>query len=80
MTIKLPIMNKNVGTSPNIKKVNPIPKIGNKAIAEPHENAVLRISELYNKISNPKKVIPEFQFPGRTEACFRIFDCLQETL
>ena len=31
MTIKLPIMNKNVGTSPNIKKVNPITKIGNKA-------------------------------------------------
>ena len=39
------------------------PKIGNKAIAEPHENAVMRISELYDKISNPKKVIPEFQFP-----------------
>lgn len=38
------------------------PKIGNKAIAEPHGNAVLRISELYDKISNPKKVIPEFQF------------------
>jgi predicted transcriptional regulator len=39
------------------------PKIGNKAIAEPHENTVLRITELYEKISNPKKVIPEFQFP-----------------
>jgi len=24
-----PIRNKNVGTSPNIKKDNPIPKIGN---------------------------------------------------
>ena len=39
------------------------PKIGNKAIAEPHESTVLRISDLYEKISNPKKVIPEFQFP-----------------
>jgi predicted transcriptional regulator len=38
------------------------PKIGNKAIAEPHENAVSRISELYDKISNPQKVIPKFQF------------------
>ena len=38
------------------------PKIGNQAIAEPHENTVLRISELYEKIINPKKVIPEFQF------------------
>lgn len=36
------------------------PKIGNKAIAEPHEETVSRISELYDKISNPKKVIPEF--------------------
>jgi len=38
------------------------PKIGNQPIAEPHENTVLRIQELYEKISNPKKVIPEFQF------------------
>ncbi|WP_282054528.1 CBS domain-containing protein [Maribacter luteus] len=38
------------------------PKIGNKAIAEPHDNTVLRIEELYEKISNPLKVIPEFQF------------------
>lgn len=38
------------------------PKIGNKAIAEPHDETVTRISELYDKISNPKKVIPEFQF------------------
>jgi hypothetical protein len=26
----LPTTNRNVGTSPNIKKDNPIPKIGNK--------------------------------------------------
>ena len=38
------------------------PRIGNKAIAEPHESTVLRISELYETIINPKKVIPEFQF------------------
>jgi len=38
------------------------PRIGDKAIAEPHENTVFRIAELYEKISNPKKVIPEFQF------------------
>ena len=38
------------------------PKIGNQAIAEPHENTVLRILELYEKITNPIKVIPEFQF------------------
>ena len=38
------------------------PKIGNKAIAEPHESTVLRISELYENITNPKKVIPKFQF------------------
>jgi len=38
------------------------PKIGNMAIAEPHESTVLRISELYENITNPKKVIPEFQF------------------
>ena len=30
MTITPPIRNKAVGTSPNIKKVSPIPKIGNK--------------------------------------------------
>ena len=29
-TIILPTTNRNVGTSPNIKKDNPIPKIGNK--------------------------------------------------
>lgn len=38
------------------------PRIGNQAIAEPHENTVLRIKEIYEKIQNPKKVIPEFQF------------------
>jgi predicted transcriptional regulator len=38
------------------------PKIGNKAIAEPHDETVSRISELFDKISNPKKVIPAFQF------------------
>jgi predicted transcriptional regulator len=38
------------------------PKVGNKTIAEPHEETVTRISELYDKISNPKKVIPEFKF------------------
>ena len=37
------------------------PKIDNKAIAEPHEKTVSQISELYEKISNPKKVIPKFQ-------------------
>jgi len=30
MTIIPPIRKKIVGTSPNIRKVNPIPKIGNK--------------------------------------------------
>jgi predicted transcriptional regulator len=38
------------------------PKIGNQAIAEPHENTVTRIQEIHEKITNPKKVIPEFQF------------------
>ena len=38
------------------------PKIGIEAIAEPHTTIVFRIKELYEKISNPKKVIPEFQF------------------
>jgi predicted transcriptional regulator len=38
------------------------PKIGNKTIAEPHETTVDRIEVLYLTISNPKKVIPEFQF------------------
>jgi len=38
------------------------PKIGNKAIAEPHDSTVERIEELFNMVSDPKKVIPEFQF------------------
>lgn len=38
------------------------PKIGNKAIAEPHAKTVTMIKELYEKITDPKKVIPEFQF------------------
>lgn len=38
------------------------PKIKGKAIAEPHEETVHRIIDLYERITNPKKVIPEFQF------------------
>lgn len=38
------------------------PKIGDKAIAEPHDETVVKLKELYQKITNPKKVIPEFQF------------------
>lgn len=38
------------------------PKIGNRTIAEPHEKTVLRFSQLYAEITNPKKVLPEFQF------------------
>lgn len=38
------------------------PKYGNKPIAEPYEKTVDRIEELYSKITNPKKVIPLFQF------------------
>ena len=38
------------------------PKIGNQTIAEPHEKTVCRFSELHKTITNPKKVIPEFQF------------------
>ena len=33
------------------------PKIGNKVIAEPHEETVFRLKELHEKITNPKKVI-----------------------
>ena len=39
------------------------PKIGGKVIAEPHKETVDRIKFLYETINNPKKVIPEFQFP-----------------
>jgi predicted transcriptional regulator len=38
------------------------PKFGNQAIAEPHDEIVFKIKELHEKITNPKKVIPEFQF------------------
>lgn len=38
------------------------PRIGNQTIAEPHESTVSRIGEIYENISNPIKVIPEFQF------------------
>ena len=38
------------------------PKIENKVIAEPHEETVRRIKGLYKEITNPKKVIPDFQF------------------
>ncbi|MBN1618374.1 CBS domain-containing protein [Candidatus Dojkabacteria bacterium] len=37
------------------------PKIKNKVIAEPHEEVVLQIKDLYEKITNPIKVIPDFQ-------------------
>lgn len=37
------------------------PKIENKPIAEPHDSTVKKICELYEKITNPKKVIPEFK-------------------
>jgi len=37
------------------------PKIGNKVIAEPHDETVRRIKDLYEKITNPKRVIPTFQ-------------------
>lgn len=38
------------------------PKIGNETIAEPHDETVNKIEDLHNKITKPKKVIPEFQF------------------
>jgi len=37
------------------------PKIKNKVIAEPHEEVVLQVKDLHEKITNPIKVIPEFQ-------------------
>lgn len=37
------------------------PKIKNKVIAEPHEEVVVQIKDLYEKITNPIKVIPDFQ-------------------
>jgi predicted transcriptional regulator len=38
------------------------PRIGGRAIAEPHESTVIRIKELYEQITNPKKVMPLFDF------------------
>ncbi len=38
------------------------PRINNKVIAEPHDETVKRIKELYKSISNPTKVTPGFQF------------------
>ena len=38
------------------------PKIGGKTIAEPHDSTVKRFGEIYEMITNPKKVIPTFQF------------------
>jgi predicted transcriptional regulator len=38
------------------------PKFENQAIAEPHQRTVDRITELYEKITNPIRVIPAFQF------------------
>lgn len=37
------------------------PKIKKKVIAEPHDEVVLQIKDFYEKITNPIKVIPEFQ-------------------
>jgi len=38
------------------------PRYDNKAIAEPHIETVERIKNIYEMISKPKKVFPEFQF------------------
>ena len=38
------------------------PKVDNKVIAEPHDRTVERFNEIYKMITNPKKVIPTFQF------------------
>ena len=38
------------------------PKIGDKAIAEPHVSTLNKIKEIYSKLIAPKKVIPVFQF------------------
>jgi len=37
------------------------PRIGNRAIAEPHDIVVKRIKELHEYITQPTKVLPEFQ-------------------
>lgn len=38
------------------------PKIGEEAIAEPHESIVKRIEQIYKILSNPQKVSPKFKF------------------
>jgi predicted transcriptional regulator len=37
------------------------PKIDGQAIAEPHESTVKKLQIIFEKVSNPKKVIPEFK-------------------
>lgn len=36
-------------------------KVNKEAIVKPHQDTVVRIKELFEMITNPKKVIPEFQ-------------------
>lgn len=38
------------------------PKIGEEAIAEPHESIVKRIEQIYRILSNPQRVSPKFKF------------------
>jgi len=38
------------------------PKVGENAIAEPHDKTVDLIKKIYFEITDPKKVIPKFQF------------------
>lgn len=38
------------------------PKIGDKTIAEPHQETIARIEKIHVEITNPQKVIPAFQF------------------
>ncbi len=37
------------------------PKLDGRVIAEPHERTVERLQEIFEKVSNPKKVITEFK-------------------
>ncbi len=37
------------------------PRIDNKPIAEPHDDIVKRIQQIYEEISNPERVFPKFQ-------------------
>src|SRR5690606_8371555 len=39
------------------------PNHGGKPIAEPYKITVEKLDDLYERITNPKKVIPTFQFP-----------------